>query len=58
MAILQIPPGREVGEAYQHLLELRMDRGPLGQDVAREELLSWWAARSSGTAAGEDGARQ
>jgi len=56
MAILQIPPGREVGEAYRHLLELRMDRGPLGQDVAASELRSWWASRS--TSAGEDGARQ
>jgi poly(A) polymerase len=58
MAILQIPPGRVVGEAYTFLLDLRMERGPLGQDVAREELLSWWAARSDGTSTGEDGARQ
>jgi poly(A) polymerase len=56
MAILQIPPGREVGEAYAYLLELRMDRGPLGQEEARSELLSWWAARA--TSAGADGARQ
>ena len=31
MALLHIPPGREVGEAYRYLLELRMERGPLGQ---------------------------
>ena len=39
-------PGREVGEAYKYLLELRMERGPLGPDVARDELLAWWAARA------------
>jgi poly(A) polymerase len=47
MEILGIRPGREVGQAYQHLLELRMDHGPLGEERAREELLAWWAARSS-----------
>ncbi len=46
MAILGIGPGREVGQAYQHLLELRMDRGPMSEDEARAELLAWWAARS------------
>ncbi|GCE77832.1 CCA tRNA nucleotidyltransferase [Cellulomonas biazotea] len=45
MAVLGIGPGREVGAAYKHLLELRMERGPLGEDVAREELLAWWQAR-------------
>jgi poly(A) polymerase len=45
MAILGIPPGPLVGEAYRHLLELRMERGPLGHDSAVEELRSWWAAR-------------
>lgn len=50
MAILGIPPGRAVGEAYRYLLELRMERGPLGADTAREELLAWWAARSTGPA--------
>lgn len=46
MALLGIGPGREIGEAYKFLLELRMDRGPIGEDAAREELLAWWAARS------------
>lgn len=45
MAILGIAPGREVGEAYRFLLDLRMERGPLGEDVAREELLRWWESR-------------
>jgi len=46
MEILELPPGRQVGEAYKFLLELRMERGPLGPDAAREELLAWWASRS------------
>ncbi len=46
MDVLGIPPGREVGEAYRFLLELRLDRGPLGEDAATAELRAWWAARS------------
>ena len=47
MAILGIPPGREVGEAYKFLLEKRIEDGPLGGDAAREALLEWWAGRQS-----------
>ncbi|MFC8943405.1 CCA tRNA nucleotidyltransferase, partial [Streptomyces griseoincarnatus] len=45
MAILGISPSREVGEAYKYLLGLRMERGPLGEDAATEELKKWWAER-------------
>jgi poly(A) polymerase len=45
MALLGIEPGPLVGEAYRHLLELRIERGPLGEDKAREELLRWWERR-------------
>jgi poly(A) polymerase len=45
MKILGIPPGREVGQAWSHLKELRLERGPLSPDEARAELLQWWAAR-------------
>jgi poly(A) polymerase len=45
MTILGIGPGREVGEAYRHLLELRMDHGPLGEERATAELHAWYAAR-------------
>jgi poly(A) polymerase len=45
MALLGIGPGREVGEAYKFLLELRMEHGPLGEERAEAELRSWWAAR-------------
>jgi poly(A) polymerase len=43
--ILGIRPGREVGEAYRFLLELRLDEGPLGADEAERRLRAWWAAR-------------
>jgi poly(A) polymerase len=45
MQILGIGPGREVGEAYKYLLELRMDNGPMSREDATEALLSWWAQR-------------
>jgi poly(A) polymerase len=46
MAILEVGPGREVGEAYRYLLEQRLDDGPLGVVEATRRLQSWWAARS------------
>ena len=46
MEILGIGPGREVGAAYQHLLELRMEHGPMSEEDARAALLAWWSARS------------
>jgi poly(A) polymerase len=46
MAILGIAPGREVGEAYRFLLELRIDDGPLGPERAEEALRAWWADRA------------
>jgi poly(A) polymerase len=42
MAALGIRPGPVVGRAYQHLLALRMEQGPVGEDAARGELLRWW----------------
>jgi poly(A) polymerase len=45
MRILNLKPGREVGEAYRFLMDLRLDRGPLGPELAEEALRSWWAAR-------------
>ena len=47
MAILEISPSPIVGRAYQYLLDLRMDRGPLGPDVAKAELLKWWSENQS-----------
>ncbi|MFS0894705.1 CCA tRNA nucleotidyltransferase [Microbacterium sp. 179-I 3D3 NHS] len=43
--VLGIAPGREVGEAYRFLLDLRLDEGVLGADAAEQRLRDWWAAR-------------
>lgn len=43
--VLGIKPGREVGEAYRFLLDLRLDEGVLGAEVAEQRLREWWAAR-------------
>jgi poly(A) polymerase len=46
MEVLGIGPGREVGEAWRYLKELRLERGPLDPDEAETELRRWWAERS------------
>ncbi len=45
MEILGVSPGRVVGRAYQHLLQVRMDQGPLTEAAATTELLAWWATQ-------------
>jgi len=45
MAILGVNPGREVGEAYRFMLELRLDEGPLPAAEAEKRLRSWWSSR-------------
>ncbi len=50
MAHLGIAPGREVGQALEHLLELRLERGPLEEAEAYAELDAWWAARAAAQA--------
>jgi poly(A) polymerase len=47
MEILGIGPGPEVGEAYRHLLELRLDHGPMSYDDARTALLDWAGQRET-----------
>ena len=44
MEILGIKPGPKIGKAYEYLLELRLEHGPLGKERATTELLNWWAA--------------
>ena len=44
MALLDIPPGPQVGQAWNYLKELRLDRGPLSREEAEAELLAWWNA--------------
>jgi len=45
MGILGIGPGREVGEAYSFLLDLRMEEGPQPPEAAEAALRAWWATR-------------
>ncbi len=45
MQILDLRPGREVGQAYEFLMNLRLDEGPLGQEEATKRLVAWWRAR-------------
>jgi poly(A) polymerase len=45
MRLLGLSPGPEVGEAYRFLLELRLEEGPLGPEVAEQRLRAWWASR-------------
>jgi poly(A) polymerase len=41
MRLLGIPPGPLVGQAWRHLKELRLDRGPLTREEAEAELATW-----------------
>jgi poly(A) polymerase len=43
--LLGIGPGREVGEAYRFLLDIRLDEGRIGEEEAEARLQAWWAAR-------------
>jgi poly(A) polymerase len=42
MEILGIKPSPTVGKAYDFLLELRLEHGPLGEEKAKQALLTWW----------------
>jgi len=42
-AVLGITPGPVLGRAYKHLLEVRLDQGPIGREAAAEALRAWWA---------------
>jgi poly(A) polymerase len=45
MKVLDVPPGPIVGRAYEYLLGLRMEHGPLGRDAAIAALLKWYEAQ-------------
>ena len=51
MEHLGIAPGREVGEALSHLLELRLEHGPMEPEEAYRALDEWWAARQGSSPA-------
>jgi len=42
MKLLGIPAGPKIGKAYDFLLELRLEHGPLGEERAEAELRKWW----------------
>ena len=46
MELLNLKPSREVGQALDFLMELRLERGQIGETAATEELMAWWRARS------------
>jgi poly(A) polymerase len=43
MEILNLKPSREVGQAMDFLMELRLDQGSIGEEAAKAALLKWWA---------------
>lgn len=54
MEHLGIAPGPLVGQALGHLLEIRLDAGPLDEQDALAELDRWWAARNAEQDAEQD----
>ena len=52
MRHLGIAPGPLVGEAWNHLLEQRIEQGPMTEDAALAELDRWWQSRADDTGAG------
>lgn len=43
MQILELAPGPVVGKAYKHMLEFRLDNGPVEHEEAVAELKRWYA---------------
>lgn len=46
MEILDVKPGPAVGRAYKHMLELRLENGPMEHGEAVAALKDWWAEQS------------
>ncbi|MGK5628235.1 CCA tRNA nucleotidyltransferase [Streptomyces sp. URMC 123] len=47
MEILGVGPGPVVGQAYKHLLDLRLEHGPMDHEAAVAALKEWWSAQQS-----------
>lgn len=47
MTELGIKPGPLVGKAYDHMLNIRLDKGPLTKEQALAELHTWWKAQAN-----------
>jgi poly(A) polymerase len=43
MELLGLKPGPQVGKAYRHMLELRLEHGPMEHEEAVAALRAWWA---------------
>lgn len=43
MDLLGLEPGPMIGKAYRHMLDYRLDNGPVDHDVAVAELRRWYA---------------
>lgn len=47
MRHLGMEPGPQVGEAWQHLLDLRLEHGPMSDEEAYAALDRWWQDRAA-----------
>ena len=43
MDLLRLEPGPMIGKAYRHMLDYRLDNGPVDHDVAVAELKRWYS---------------
>lgn len=46
MAELDLKPGPLVGKAYNHMMNVRLDKGPLSKADALAELRNWWQSQN------------
>jgi poly(A) polymerase len=44
--ILNVPSGPVIGKAYNYLLNVRLDEGPLNREEAIERLKIWWSSQN------------
>ena len=44
---LGLSPGREIGEALDFLLEIRLEEGLIGEEASKQRLDVWWSERNS-----------
>jgi poly(A) polymerase len=45
MELLDLKPGRHVGQALNFLMEIRLEEGLLGEEEITRRLREWWAAQ-------------